>query len=218
MKSNQSGFTLIEIAIVLVIIGLLLGGVLKGAEMINQAKIKNVLSDFNGVQAAYYGYQDRFKKIPGDDSGATARWTGTTSGDGNGVLITTGKYNDPNSTPTETNYFWQHLRGAGFLPGATTGLDSLAQPTNAVTGMLGVETGPGTGGTTGLALSGLIICSANLPAKIAMSVDAQLDDGDATTGQVRGQLQASQNPNTAGVPTTNYVDNGSNQYLVCKAL
>lgn len=218
MKRNQSGFTLIEIAIVLVIIGLLLGGVLKGTEMINQAKIKNVISDFNGVQAAYYGYQDRFKAMPGDDRGANPRWSGAVSGDGNGQL--TGKYNNQlAAAPTvaeETNLFWQHLRAAGFMPGATTGIDSGIQPANALTGILGVETA---NGTAGLGLSGLIICSANLPAKIAVAVDVQLDDGDATKGQVRGMLQTTGlNPDTGATPTSAYADTGSNQYLVCKAL
>ena len=54
MRKMQSGFTLVEIAIVLVIIGLLLGGVLKGQELITQAKIKNVANDFNGLTAAIY--------------------------------------------------------------------------------------------------------------------------------------------------------------------
>src|SRR6266581_3105005 len=75
MKQVQKGFTLVEIAIVLVIIGLLLGGILKGQEMITQAKIKNVMSDFSGISAAYHGYQDRYRSIPGDDPGAAARWT-----------------------------------------------------------------------------------------------------------------------------------------------
>ena len=52
MKARQTGFTLVEIAIVLVIIGLLLGGILKGQEMITQAKIKNVIADFSGVSPA----------------------------------------------------------------------------------------------------------------------------------------------------------------------
>ena len=67
MYRMQQGFTLVEIAIVLVIIGLLLGGILKGQEMITQAKIKNVVADFSGVSAAYYGYQDRYRAIPGDE-------------------------------------------------------------------------------------------------------------------------------------------------------
>src|SRR3974377_930215 len=71
---RQQGFTLVEIAIVLVIIGLLLGGVLKGQEMITQARIKNVMNDLNGVSSAFFAYQDRYKQIPGDDNGAAPRW------------------------------------------------------------------------------------------------------------------------------------------------
>src|SRR3990167_9250322 len=73
MKTMQKGLTLVEIAIMLVIIGLLLGGILKGQEMITQAKIKNAIADFSGVSAAYFGYQDRYRATPGDDGGAT-RW------------------------------------------------------------------------------------------------------------------------------------------------
>jgi len=74
-NSTEAGFTLVEIAIVLVIIGLLLGGILKGQEMITQAKIKNAINDFNGVTVAVTSYQDRYRALPGDDKGATARWT-----------------------------------------------------------------------------------------------------------------------------------------------
>jgi prepilin-type N-terminal cleavage/methylation domain-containing protein len=63
MKRDQSGFTLIEIAIVLVIIGLLLGGVLKGQELINSAKVKNLAADFKNVPVFVYGYQDT-KRCP----------------------------------------------------------------------------------------------------------------------------------------------------------
>ena len=67
MKYKQHGFTLVEIAIVLVIIGLLLGGVLKGQEMINSAKVKNLANDFRTIPLFIYGYQDKFKRLPGDD-------------------------------------------------------------------------------------------------------------------------------------------------------
>ena len=56
MRKRQSGFTLVEIAIVLVIIGLLLGGVLKGQELINNAKVKNLSNDFRGVSSFVYVY------------------------------------------------------------------------------------------------------------------------------------------------------------------
>ena len=65
-RRRQSGFTLVEIAIVLVIIGLLLGGVLKGREMITNAKIKRIENDFAGVSAAIFAYQDRYGVLPGN--------------------------------------------------------------------------------------------------------------------------------------------------------
>ena len=72
IKRRQSGFTLIEIAIVLVIIGLLLGGILKGQELINSARVKNLASDFRNVPVFIYGYQDKYRALPGDDSAAVA--------------------------------------------------------------------------------------------------------------------------------------------------
>src|SRR4026208_2224153 len=122
MKSTQKGFTLVEIAIVLAIIGLLLGGILKGQEMITQAKIKNVVADFSGISAAYYGYQDRYRAIPGDDSGADTRWTtptAATKGNGNGIVE--GTYNNGGAACTaaiESCSWWDHLRRAGLVAGS----------------------------------------------------------------------------------------------------
>jgi prepilin-type N-terminal cleavage/methylation domain-containing protein len=65
MKRNpQKGFTLVEIAIVLVIIGLLLGGVLKGQELIENSKVKSVTKDFDNISAAYWAYRDRTGEYP----------------------------------------------------------------------------------------------------------------------------------------------------------
>ena len=61
-SSGQSGFTLVEIAIVLVIIGLLLGGVLKGQGTIENGRVKNADNDMNGIVAAYSSYLDRYRK------------------------------------------------------------------------------------------------------------------------------------------------------------
>src|SRR5450830_1157087 len=108
MKTKQAGFTLVEIAIVLVIIGLLLGGILKGQEMIVQAKVKNSITDFSGVSAAFYGYQDRYRAIPGDDKDA-GRWSGAIAGNGDRIL--SGAYSAADvPTPTtgtpETILWW----------------------------------------------------------------------------------------------------------------
>ena len=63
MQRWQSGFTLIEVAIVLVVIGLPIGGILKGQELVNSARVRN-LADLNaGTQAAYYGFIDRYRRV-----------------------------------------------------------------------------------------------------------------------------------------------------------
>ncbi len=207
---RERGFTLIEIAIVLVIIGLLLGGILKGQEMITQARIRNVVNDLNSVSVAYYAYQDRYRAIPGDDPNANGRWTGTTSGDGNGQVD--GNFNaTPSANPPpagqESNLFWQHLRLAGLVAGPTTGAGSANPPQNAVGGVTGVQNGA-------LGLSGLVVCTSNLPGKIANAVDSQLDDGKPSTGSLRGTTTS---PLPATAPTdTSYVDDGATQYTICK--
>ena len=80
MKSKQSGFTLVEIAIVLVIVGLLLGGVLKGQELITSGKAKALYADKTAIQTAVNTYQDRFRALPGDDGAAGGRFTGLACG------------------------------------------------------------------------------------------------------------------------------------------
>jgi prepilin-type N-terminal cleavage/methylation domain-containing protein len=64
--SSQAGFTLVELAIGLVIIGLLIGAILGGAQMIKNAKIKRQISDLRGLYGAVYTYFDRFLQLPGD--------------------------------------------------------------------------------------------------------------------------------------------------------
>ena len=236
MKRTQKGFTLVEIAIVLVIIGLLLGGILKGQEMITQAKIKNVVADFSGISAAYYGYQDRYRAIPGDDLNAATRWAVVpvaVAGSGDGQVG--GTYNNvcvqvPVAGTAESCLWWDHLRRAGFVAG-TGGL----QPFNAVTGMIGVQTGDGTAaagppavasGPTmlnaagGNGFVGLLVCSANLPDKIAIAVDTQMDDGTPNLGTVRGLIQAAPNPGIGAgqVATAAYAETGTNTYTLCRAL
>ena len=218
MKNNQKGFTLVEIAIVLVIIGLLLGGILKGQEMIVQAKIKNAITDFSGVSAAYFGYQDRYRATPGDDGQAT-RWTGAVSGDNNRVL--TGLYNSTVDTD-ESRMWWDHLRRSGFVSGS-----GFAQPSNAFNGILGVQTGDGTA-TTGATptaaaatlagFTALIMCSTSLPDKVAIALDVQMDDGLVSSGFVRG-VTGSGNVvinAAAGATPASYVETGTTFYTLCR--
>src|SRR5260221_5015682 len=199
-NSPEAGFTLVEIAIVLVIIGLLVGGVLKGQEMITQAKIKNIINDFNGVTVAVTSYQDRYRAIPGDGQNATTRWTtqAPASGNGNGIIAGLYSANDTSGTggappaAAESNLFWQHLRIAGFVPGLTTGTGSGTPPPNATGGLIGVESG--VVGTNGLGFTSTIVCSSNIPDKIAIAVDRSEERRVGEEGRVRGQPHSSANP------------------------
>jgi prepilin-type N-terminal cleavage/methylation domain-containing protein len=185
MKRNQSGFTLIEIAIVLVIIGLLLGGVLKGQELINSAKVKNLASDFRNVPVYIYGYQDKYKALPGDDRNATSHLTaasGITVTDGNGSGLIDGNWDDTGTT-SEASRFWQHIRLGGFSPGATStaALDYI--PTNAVGGIIGVTNSTANGPIATLKGT-YVVCSSSIAGKFAKQLDLTLDDGETSSGSV----------------------------------
>ncbi len=221
LSQRQAGFTLVEIAIVLVIIGLLLGGILKGQEMIVQAKIKNSISDFNGVLAAYNGYLDRYRALPGDDVQAN-RWTGGTLGNGNSIIQ--GTY-ESQTADAESRLFWLHLRLAGFIPG-----QGQQQPTNAHNGILGVQTGDGAGGVTLVAaaappdpavpgIGGVMICASQVPDKVAIAIDNQTDDGRSRSGQIRAVAGAGNAAiGNASVPELNYQETGTTTYVVCRAM
>ena len=183
--------------------------------MITQAKIKNVINDFNGITAAVSSYQDRYRALPGDDLNASSRWAGSSSGNGDGQWdLGATLYNNTATAAVgakEVNLFWWHLRLAGFVAGTTAAqVSSVTQPANAANGIMGVQTG-------GMGFTSNIVCSSNLPDKIAIPVDTQIDDGTGATGQVWETLQSSPNQNPApSSPTDVYAETGTNQYLLCK--
>src|SRR5450756_1807250 len=180
MKRNQSGFTLIEIAIVLVIIGLLLGGVLKGQELINSARVKNLATDFRNLPVLIYGYQDKYRALPGDDIAAVSHVAATGFGNGNGIID--GKWDSTTATD-ESQLFWQDVRLAGLAPGPTSGADLL--PTNSAGGIIGITNGTFTDNPV-LNLNGTyVICSAGILGKFAKQLDIQMDDGNTSTGSMR---------------------------------
>ncbi len=129
-RHNQSGFTLIEIAIVLVIIGLLIGAVLKGQELINSAKVKNLANDFKNIPIYIYGYQDKFKALPGDQFQSSLDTQFLPANTGTACTPFVALRCNPNSgvidglwnardISSESFVFWQHVRLAGFSPGST---------------------------------------------------------------------------------------------------
>ncbi len=188
MKHSQKGFTLIEIAIVLVIIGLLLGGVLKGQELITSARVRNLISQQDGIKAAFFGFQDRFRAYPGDYTAATTNINGVgtvaacgTSGNGNG----NGRIE---SASNEQILAWDHLSHAGFINGTYTcaaAESATTTPVNPYTvrlqliydGVYGQ-----TAGVTGSASRHNLKTGGQIPVEIIAEVDRKIDDGSPYTG------------------------------------
>ncbi|MBL0142716.1 MAG: prepilin-type N-terminal cleavage/methylation domain-containing protein [Betaproteobacteria bacterium] len=214
MKSQQSGFTLVEIAIVLVIIGLLLGGILKGQELINSAKVKNLANDFRTIPTFIYGYQDKFKSLPGDDSAASTHINGATNATtggtvGNGVVE--GAWNSATLTD-ESILFWQHVRLANLAPGPTATADADYIPKNALGGKLGISSAA----TAQLQISGMSgtyqICSEGILGKFVKQLDVQMDDSNTAGGSMRAVAVGSA-LGTAAVATAAIDD--ATSYTVC---
>jgi prepilin-type N-terminal cleavage/methylation domain-containing protein len=216
MKSQQSGFTLVEIAIVLVIIGLLLGGILKGQELINSAKVKNIANDFRTIPTYVYAYQDKYKALPGDDANVVAHLgvlvPAVTAGNGNGVID--GQAFDAAKKPTgEALQFWQQVRYANLASGPTDTADSTYVPQNAVGGNLSI-TSMSTGQPWIVGMTGTYqICSRGILGKFAKQLDIQMDDGKTETGSMRAVIDTQAAAGGTSVVTTSIDD--ATPYTVC---
>jgi prepilin-type N-terminal cleavage/methylation domain-containing protein len=189
---NSKGFTLVELAIVLVIIGIILGAVLKGQELVNSAKAKRAYNDVRGVTAGVYTYMDKYGlRLPGDDPNATAAlrgagWVVGTGGTlGNGQIFgaeTPGTNAAPGTmftcaagATTEGCILWDHLKRSNILAGAVNSTN----PVNPYGGTIGVAYVT----VSGLAANWIGI--SNVPGDVAQQMDAAYDDGVGTTGNIR---------------------------------
>ena len=208
MRRNQGGFTLVEIAIVLVIIGLLLGGILKGQELINSARVRNLADTNSGIQAAYYGFIDRYRQVPGDMGSVQATQAIgtaiTVGGNGNGQVGGT-------AVPAgatdwgEAAALWVHLTLAGFLQGSFDGGATDAAtylnaggdargPRNAFNGIMllarGRDYATDDGATYSVPVATspvrlIMLMGDNIPVDVARELDVKLDDVRPGTGSVR---------------------------------
>ena len=194
MNRNQSGFTLVEIAIVLVIIGLLLGGILKGQELINSARVRNLADTTAGIQAAYYGFIDRYRRVPGD-------WNATDATTAIGVTIITGgddngRLDNPTAgnTYAENNGLWEQLSKAGFIQGSYQGGTAAptatgdVSPLNAVNNVIVIGRTSDYMGTNPVRLH--VVIGRGVPVSIMREIDVKLDDGVPDTGVMRAPLAA----------------------------
>jgi prepilin-type N-terminal cleavage/methylation domain-containing protein len=116
-RCRQAGFTLVELSIVLVIIGLILGGVMVGREMIRGAQVNRIVSDLTAYDAAVVTFQDKYNALPGDITNATQFWSGTTNGNGNGQIA----IGSVPSAPSDSYRAWQHLALSQLIKGSFSG-------------------------------------------------------------------------------------------------
>ena len=203
-SSKQSGFTLMEIAIVLVIIGLLLGGVLKGQELITSSKAKALDNDKAGLTAAFINYSDRYKAMAGDDALVVTRFTANqcggiacVPGNGNGLL---GQAANAFSAAlggapaigdvSENLKAFQHLRASGLLAAGeqhptVAALSYFSNPRNANATRIGVQAG-GYIGQIQASQAQVFVYLESIPANVAMALDSMVDDGFVNLGSYRG--------------------------------
>ena len=184
--SSQRGFTLIEIAIVLVIIGLLLGGVLKGQELINTARVRAMNNTVDGITAAWFSFQDRYRAFPGDFRTAQANVNlpgAPDGGDGNGLV----------DDDDERGFVWIHLEAAGYLtrgyntPVAIAADDYACSPTNCPDNGFGsgMNLSYGTEVRTGAADAHELISGRGIPVEVIAELDRKVDDGSPDTGAMQ---------------------------------
>lgn len=139
----RRGFSLVELSIVLVILGLLTGGILAGQSLIRAAALRSVSSEMSRYLTAIHTFRDKYFALPGDMTNATAFWgaqhatpstcigylsgnpaTGpaTCNGNGNGRISDDDYLSGSNASWYEVWRAWQHLANAGLVEGSYTGV------------------------------------------------------------------------------------------------
>lgn len=221
---RQGGFSLIEIAIVLVIIGLLIGGVLKGQSMVKNSKIKRIATDTQASQGAISAYMDSYWVQPGDDNNTVDHWGNTALGgnrDGfiDGSLSSTQKLAN-NAATQETTLAWNHLVCENLIKGVCRGntADAIVHPMNPVGGNTGIADGRVAAlASAYMGLTKIMVCMGGIPADYAQVYDAQFDDGDGTTLDIRGSANDYAGAEGDAVPAAGTAYASGNKITICTA-
>jgi prepilin-type N-terminal cleavage/methylation domain-containing protein len=199
-KKRQGGFTLVEIAIVLMIIGLLIGGMLRGQELITSARVRNLIDQKNAIQTAQIGFLDRYRWLPGDLTPAQGLVVGNSAGGfALGVPGTNGGGDTLIPIATNSALTFQNLSAAGFLSCATCGelalvaATSANSPTNVFGGVVRIGQAPGSAGPVAsnfynvpaVVARMVLATGAGIESTILREVDMKGDDGLPGVGNFR---------------------------------
>jgi prepilin-type N-terminal cleavage/methylation domain-containing protein len=192
--SFQRGFTLLEIVIVVLIGSFLLAGALKGQELITSAKVKRVSGQLDEVRTAYFGFQDRYRTLPGDYADAAATLSCGASaclhGNGNGHIQANESVITGNEAHEEL-LVWSHLSASGFLKGEYAMSPGEAQPadTNAPKNAYSVYLQIVLDGNYGFAGSGSqrhnLKTGGQIPVAVLMELDRKVDDARPYKGTIQ---------------------------------
>jgi prepilin-type N-terminal cleavage/methylation domain-containing protein len=193
--STENGFTLIELSIVIVIIGLIVAGVVGGQSLVKQSKIRNIIADIDKYKVAFNVFKLEYDKWPGDLNIATRYWGGDVQ-DGNAN-------NAINFWPPGSNHedlsVWEHLVRAELIPGTYNGEISGVRYSYDINAPRGPFEDTGyniitSGGhynkrgtqVTYASLTNNVFGFMNgpaIPVQIAKAIDDKIDDGEASTGR-----------------------------------